>query len=193
MNQHAFEFTYLAHVLIHIGIGPFARETLLDSLLVPAAEEHPDIPAPGHGAPETPGLRAILFFVALVPERVHVHPAGIHPFVQGIHDLAFAGTFHPGNDHVNRDVALPHRHLRLEQLRAQVHDVGIVRLFAQRAADLCSGKHISPLFFWQCATDLVFGGEVEHTLDRFDCPVAYPGFHGDLILTVDQDLFEILQ
>ena len=149
MNQHAFELANLMQVLVQVGIGPVAGETLLYGLLVPAPEEHADVAATGHDAPEPPGLRSVLFFVSLVPEGVHVHTARIQPFVQGIHYLALAGTLHTGDEHIDRDSRLTHCKLGVQQLRSQIRFRGLEVLFAQRASDFRAGKHVSPFLSGQ--------------------------------------------
>jgi hypothetical protein len=119
LDQHPLELADAGQLLVQVRIRALAAEAMLDRLQVPAAEQHRDLAARWHGAPEAPIAGACDLLVGLVPERVGLYATGVQPLVEPVDHLAFARALHTGYQHDHARLAGPEAELGIEQRGAQ--------------------------------------------------------------------------
>ena len=138
-GEHVFKGFDPVERTVELAALGLAIDPVDDRCRVPGAEQDPDPAVTGQGAPESPEFRPLQFLITGTPEGVGGHAPRVEPFVQPVHQLAFAGSIRPGDDHDHGEFPAAQIQVGLQQPGAQLRQRGIIGFLRQGVAQFGGG------------------------------------------------------
>ena len=144
--EHLFKADNPLQLLIKFGILDLPIHVIDQRAGIPCTDEDADCALGRQNPPVSVHTWAFKLLIGQIPQGVGLYVARIHPLVEDVDGLTFAGTVHPGHQNNYRELlCLQQIELSIQQRFTKPGDLPLPFCLTDLVANLRGFKHASPL------------------------------------------------